>query len=322
MTFPESRQPTPPVTSGHADPVPPGGPGQVPGAYPPPGPAPSSGRGIALFGGIGALVLAAVGGVFLVDWRSATTTSTLESYEPVGTVELVADGDISVRAADDDVVQVEAVARGGLSHPDYTAREEGDQLVVTHECAWFPQFPQCRGGLDVALPAGTDVVVRSSDGEVLATGLAGSLEVGTSNGNVGSSDVTGPQRLSSSNGDLTVRDAGDDVTLETSNGDVLTERVAGTVGTSASNGRITVVDAEDTVTAESSNGDVRIEGFGGDVLAETSNGDVTVVGDGEPVRLVITTGNGSETVEGPTDPDADRTVEIETGNGDSSYLAR
>ena len=62
--------------------------------------------------------------------------------------------------------------------------------------------------------------------------------------------------------------------------------------------------------------------MGGDVYAETSNGRITVYGDEEPVALTIQTSNGDEIIEGPTDPDAERTVEMRSSNGDVAYLSR
>jgi DUF4097 and DUF4098 domain-containing protein YvlB len=67
---------------------------------------------------------------------------------------------------------------------------------------------------------------------------------------------------------------------------------------------------------------VEISAVGGDVYAETSNGRVTVYGDDEPVALTIQTSNGDEIIEGPTDPDAERTVEMRSSNGDVAYLSR
>lgn len=291
-------------------------------AYPPPEPATGSGGQVAaMIGGIGALVLAGVGALFYVDASNARTENSHQSYDPARTVELVADGDVAVRAAEGDV-EVEAIAHIGLTSPVYSTREEGDRLVVTHECRAFLSFPRCEGELDVTLPAGTEVVVRTSNGEVIAAGIAGTLEVGTSNGDVESTGNTGRQTLTSSNGDIVVRDADGDVSVGTSNGDVEAERIDGSLDSETSNGRTSVVDVDGDVVAESSNGRIEIDGFGGNVRATTSNGDVTVTGDDEPVRLTIGTSNGSETVEGPTDSDAARSVEIETSNGDAAYLSR
>jgi hypothetical protein len=46
-----------------------------------------------------------------------------------------------------------------------------------------------------------------------------------------------------------------------------------------------------------------------------------VRGGAEPVRLTIDTSNGSKTIKGATDPNATKTVEIRSSNGDVSYLA-
>ena len=73
--------------------------------------------------------------------------------------------------------------------------------------------------------------------------------------------------------------------------------------------------------ARSSDGSIEVAGVQGDVEATTSNGDATVFGTGEPVALTISTSNGRQTVEAPTDPSAPRTVLIRSYDGHVSYLA-
>lgn len=46
------------------------------------------------------------------------------------------------------------------------------------------------------------------------------------------------------------------------------------------------------------------------------------MGDGWPVAPTIETSNGVEIIKGPTYPDAGRTVEIRSSNGDVAYLDR
>lgn len=280
----------------------------------------SAGKTVALVGGIGALVLAAGAALFYADHSSTHTESSHQSYDPAATVQLVADGDVTVSAAEGDV-EVEAIAHSGLLSPSYSSREESDRLVVTHECRWWPAFlSRCSGELDVTLPAETELVVRTSNGTVIAAGIAGTLDVGTSNGSIESAVNSGSQTLGTSNGAVIVSDAGGDVAVSTSNGRVEAERIGGSLSSGTSNGRIVVSDVAGHVTAETSNGQIDIDGFGGDVHAVTSNGDVSVTGDGEPVRLMVEVQNGAWTFEQPSDPDADRTVQITTNNGDAEYL--
>ena len=280
------------------------GPAPVPSAPAPHEPHRGAvGRALLVTGIVVGLLAVAWGALFLVDRAVASTTTQHETYAAVGTVELVADGDVTVRAADGGDVEVDAIARAGLTSPTYGADEGADRLRVRHECdglRWVPG--QCAGDLAVTLPAGTTLVVRTSNGDVVASG------------------VTGGAELRSSNGDVEVTRAGGGLDAGSSNGDVVVDRAAGDVVATTSNGSIEVTGVEGSLDADTSNGRVDVSGVTGDVRAESSNGDVTVVGDGEPVRLTIETSNGEQTTEGPTDPGADRTVVVRSSNGDVAYL--
>lgn len=269
---------------------------------------------------LGAVVVG-LGGLFLVDLMMSETTTSQRSYDAVGTVELVADGDVTVGVADGGV-EVDAVAHSGMRQPRYAADESANRLEVTHRCGWSIVFPRCSGELDVTLPAGTEVVVRTENGDVVASGVAGDVSLRTSNGKVEASDIAGPLSARSSNGAVTVVNSGSDVEASTSNGEISVEGVDGTVTSDTSNGRITIDTVTGDASASTSNGSVEISGVAGNVYGKTSNGRITVHGDDEPVALTIQTSNGDEIIEGPTDPDAERTVEIRSSNGTVAYLAR
>jgi len=267
------------------------------------------GRALLVIGIVVGLLAVAWGALFLVDRAVASTTTQHETYAAVGTVELVADGDVTVRAVDggstDGTVEVDRIARTGLTSPAYSAEEGADRLAVRHECEGLRWIPgRCAGDLAVTLPAGTTLVVRTSNGDVVASGVAGGAE------------------LRSSNGDVEVTRAGGGLDAGSSNGDVVVDRAVGDVVATTANGSVEVTGVDGSLDADTSNGRVDVSGVTGDVRAESSNGDVTVVGDGEPVRLTIETSNGEQTAEGPSDPDADRTVEIRSSNGDVAYLVR
>jgi DUF4097 and DUF4098 domain-containing protein YvlB len=309
-------------------PVPAAAVGQQPGPYAqdaayPPGPQRRgpTGRVLGTVGALLALAVVGLGGLFLVDLMMSETTTTHRSYAAVDTVELVADGDVTVSAAEGDV-EVDAIAHSGLRGPAYSADESAGRLELTHRCGWSIALPRCSGALDVTLPAGTRVVVRTENGDVVASGLAGDVSLDTSNGHVEAVDISGPLTAGSTNGSVAVSDVRADVEVSTSNGRIEVVDVAGTVTADSGNGDISVDAATGDASATTSNGTVEISAVGGSVHAESSNGDVTVTGDGEPVALTMSTSNGDEIVEGPVDPGAARTVELRSSNGDVSYLDR
>jgi hypothetical protein len=270
-----------------------------------------------------ALALAAIvfGALYLTDLMMSETRTTHRSYDAVDTVELVADGDVTVTAAEGDI-EVDVIAHSGLREPTYSADESARRLELTHRCGWFIALPRCSGELDVELPAGTEVVIRTENGDIVASGLAGDLSLDTSNGDVEATGLTGPLDARSSNGDIDVSDTQADVDASTSNGEISVADVDGTVTADSSNGEITIDSVTGDASADTSNGSVEISGVDGDVYGVSSNGEVTVIGDGEPVALTIDTSNGDQIIEGSTDPNAERTVEIRSSNGDVAYLDR
>jgi DUF4097 and DUF4098 domain-containing protein YvlB len=322
------NQPSPENVPAPADAVGPPGPyaqqgPHAEGAVYPPGPPQrgATGRVLGTVGVVLALVVVAFGALFLVDLMMSDTTTTQRSYDAVDSVELVADGDVTVSAAEGDI-EVDAIAHSGLREPTYSADVSASTLEITHRCGWSIFLPRCSGELDVALPAGTEVVIRTENGDVVASGLAGEVSLSTSNGRVEATDISGPLTADSSNGDVDVTDSGADVETSTSNGEISVVGVDGTVTAGTSNGRITIDSVTGDASAKTSNGSVEVSAVDGNVYAEASNGRVTVIGNGEPVALTLETSNGSETIEGPIDPDAERTVEIHSSNGDVAYLAR
>lgn len=254
------------------------------------------GIGVTL-GSLGALY----GAFWLADLASVSSQTTESTYDAAATVELVADGNVTVTVGDDGSgVEVQWLDRSGLSGPIHDVDEGSDQLVVSSQCTgWLRAM--CRGSLDVQLPAETELVVRTSNGEIFATGVIGGADLVTSNGMITLDTMAGNVRAETSNGHIGARDLDGSLDAETSNGEIDVAGVEGNVDVSTSNGRVHI-------------GDVN-----GDVEARSSNGSITVLGGTEPVALTLETSNGQRVVEGATDPGAERQVYAKTSNGDVAY---
>ncbi|WP_223305240.1 DUF4097 family beta strand repeat-containing protein, partial [Cellulomonas sp. B6] len=268
---------------------------------------------------------------------TATTLTTTESVPAAAVVEVVADGDVTVLATTGDTVEVERRTRALWRTPDTSTEQGDDRVVVHHTCGWR-FIGTCRTSTSVHLPEGTDLVVRTSDGDVEAegavatatvrtssgrvtvVGATGDVEARSSDGSVSVSGAGGEVRARTSSGRVEVVDAGGAVAARSSDGDVLVRDAAGTVEARTSAGRVEVDGAGGTTSARTSDGEVLVAGVEGDVTAVTSSGRVTVHGTGRPVALSISTSSGRQTVDAPTDPGASRTVTIRTSDGDVAYL--
>lgn len=280
----------------------------------------ATGRVLGTAGVVLALVAVGYVALILADLMMSETTTTRESYDAVTTVELVADDDVTVGVAEGDI-EVDVIAHSGLREPRYTENVSANRIELTHRCGgWSIATARCSGELDVTVPAGTEVVVRTENGDVVASGLAGEVSLRSSNGRIEAFDIGGQVTAESSNGDIDVTDTRADVEAVTSNGEISVLDVDGSVTADSSNGRITIDAVTGDVSAGTSNGSVEISAVGGNVDGESSNGHVTMIGDGEPVALTMETSNGDEVVKGPVDPDAERTVELRSSNGEVAYL--
>ena len=272
-----------------------------------PSPAPRSpaARALTWAGGVVGGLMLLVGAYSAVDLLvlgsdDVTTVSSDASYGAARVVELEADGHVTVTTGGDRV-QVARSARSALATPTYRVDESGDRLRVSYRCDWWrPGF--CTTSLDVTVPEGTAVIVRSHDGSVTATALSGPLEI------------------DAADGDPTISDIDGDVTIRTADGRVDVSDVRGDVSLQSADGAVTVAGVSGSVTTRSNDGRTEISEVQGDVDAQAASGDVTVYGTGRPVALDISTADGGQTVEGPVDPTSSTHVRIRVSDGHAAYL--
>lgn len=264
---------------------------------PRPGPAATALRWTG--GVLGAVALVA-GGLRTADHLARTDTTATHSYAAAQSVELVADGDVTVTTGGT-AVEVLARARAGLTPATYAADEAGGRLAIHHECTGVLD-DTCTASLEVRVPEGARVTIRSAAGDVSVTGVAG--------------DVT----VSANTGAVTVTGAGGSVTATTGAGDVEVSRVSGSAEVTTSVGAVIVRDVRGDAVVDAGAGDLDVAGVLGDVRATTSNGRVVVRASGGPVALDIASANGRSTIDAPTDPGASRSVYIRSGNGDVAYV--
>ncbi|MFU8947481.1 DUF4097 family beta strand repeat-containing protein [Mycetocola zhadangensis] len=193
---------------------------------------------------------------------------------------------ITLGPSDDD--QVSVTMRGTYSgtKPRLEVREDDGEVEITGGCprGWFV-FNRCSVRIDIQLPAEVDVESDGQNGGVTATGLAGDLDLSTTNGTLLMKDTSGRLDLETTNGRIELSDVtSTEVAAETTNGAV----------------RMEFADAPNTVSARSTNGEIS----------------VSVPNDGQSYRVDADTTNGRvDTADIRTDPDADRSITARTTNG-------
>jgi hypothetical protein len=251
--------------------------------------------------------------------QSAVSTET-DSFSVGESVTLKVDtlgGRIEVSAGSDNVVMVRAELRD-IRRIDYEAIQSGDEIIVTADQTGSWWFPAGNTAADVyvTVPAGTDLRLDTSNGDILVQG--------TTRGGI----------LNTSNGAIYLEEVRGDFEVTTSNGAIEVNGIVGAASAKTSNGAVTVQDARGEFNLRTSNGAVTFSGEltpGGGNRLVTSNGRIEVELTGTlSVKIDASTSNGQ--IEHPdvailaTETDSDRLVGtigageadlyIETSNGD------
>jgi DUF4097 and DUF4098 domain-containing protein YvlB len=178
---------------------------------------------------------------------------------------------------------VDAQLSGTVRTPSLHVQIAGDTARLSADCGAFVLLT-CDATMRVTVPAGVSVRARSSSGDITATGLTSSFDLGTSSGDITASGGAGSARLSTSSGDVHATALG-----------------AATVDARTSSGSVTVglTVVPEKVSAHSSSGDVRI----------------TVPDGPTAYRVSASTSSGDSSVRVRTDPTSPRRISASTSSG-------
>jgi hypothetical protein len=274
--------PPPPPPAGLIPSVPAPGPGATPPARTP--------SGVRVLWKLFALVLVVPG----IAWGAYNVVTVLAHEERVETSTYPAAGltSIDVHSAAGSVrivgserstIDVRAEISEGLRSTGERQEVVGDQLQLRSSCPSIGS-DWCRVDYEIAVPRGLAISIRANTGRVTVTDTTGTVEIDNDDGTVELIGLSGAIRATTDNGGIRASDlTSSTVGVDTDNGSVSLEFAA----------------APTTVTATTDNGSV----------------EVVVPADGEAYRLVISTDNGGQTAEIPTDPTSPRSITLGTDNG-------
>lgn len=264
-------------------------------------------RGAALLiGGLLGLLFTLIAAVQVAGWTigavERTTTQTIAG--PVKTLTVDAGpGEIRILPSQDGSVRVDTTTKGSLHAPRVRAVKDGTHVMMSGNCPAF-SFGPCDAEIVLHVPVGTAVDVHSSSGDIVASGVGGSLLLDTDSGDVTAVGVTGSVELSTASGDVNLRGGSGRVTLQSQSGDVRAGDVA----------------SEDVV-AETQSGDVDLDFRIAPrmVEARTTSGDVTVaLPDAGSYDVAADTGSGDSRIGVRTDPNSPRVIRASTNSGDAT----
>lgn len=218
-------------------------------------------------------------------------------------------GDVTLLPSSGREVVVDAHAKGTLWMPKLDTAIDGGHVTVRGGCG-VVVFGSCSVSFVVHVPEGTPVSIRTTSGDVTASGLSGPVDLEASSGDVELESLTGGTDARVSSGDIDAHRLGGRVALESTSGDV-----SGTDLTAS------------VVSARASSGDVDIDVASPPrrVSASASSGDVTISvprGNGERYDARVDTSSGDPALGIPDDPLAGRSLSAVTSSGDAAIRYR
>ncbi|TIC84974.1 DUF4097 domain-containing protein [Nocardioides sp. GY 10113] len=264
----------------------------------------------------------------------------VDTPRPIELVAAIRGGRLTVTAAD--VTTTTVRVSGAQAEEVVVERMRGrDGISVV--------APKPRGGLfgsgvaldiDVRVPTGSSLVVRSGSADVATAGelavakvkcgsgdvdiecLTGAAVVTSGSGRVRIGYVGGALKASSGSGSVEVGGAGSAAAISTGSGDVRVGRTAAILSVKTGSGDIEVGEAEDDVAMRTGSGSMVVRtARRGRISGRSGSGDVRLgIPDGTPVWTDITTGgratSGLRPVGAP-EPGADHVeIRVVTGSGD------
>ena len=286
------------------------------------------------------------------DRRDTLMTTPLETrFETTGPITLKVElqqGDVSLRTTGGPSTVVRLVPRGkngAQIAESFTVEARGDAVVVLapkERGAFFSLGKRDAVDVEVDLPEGSTLDVRSGSGDVRGTGRFGDTQAATGSGDIAFDDL-GAAELKSGSGDLTARAVRGELRAKTGSGDIEIEATHAVADLLSGSGDVSLRRAEAPLRAKTGSGDVTIGAsaadvevitgtgdlhlgavHGGEVRARTGTGDVVIgVASGVAAYLDLNTVTGDVKIDlseadGPGDAEAQTSLAVHSGSGDIS----
>jgi DUF4097 and DUF4098 domain-containing protein YvlB len=148
-----------------------------------------------------------------------------KNFSPMGRPEIrVASNNADVRVYASDRKDIEAILHTDrkMSSDIVTDRQFGNrvELEVHVPNQWAASFSQRSVILELEIPLGSDIDIRSGNGSVMVRGAQGNLTIHTDDGNIEARGIGGALRIESGSGDLQVEGTVTAVDLHTRRGNI------------------------------------------------------------------------------------------------------
>src|SRR5262249_14572429 len=136
----------------------------------------------------------------------------------------------------------EEAAKEDLKNVDVQMTQDGDTVRITAKSEGMHLHPNRAAAVELQVPAGSKLDLRTSNGSVKTTGATGDASIHTTNGKI---EVKGGKGK---------------VNLKTTNGSITADSSSGAADLKTTNGTITINSAKATVSAHTTNGSIHFSG--------------------------------------------------------------
>ncbi|MEW1952569.1 DUF4097 family beta strand repeat-containing protein [Terrabacter sp. NPDC080008] len=277
---------------------------------------------------------------------STNLESRFDTTGPVNLKVEVIVGDVTLTAGDSTTttIRLQPHGKNGAELAEkFTVEAHGNDVVVLApkiRDSFFGLGTKGSVDVEVELPSGSAVDVRTGAGDVTASGLLGDVRTTTGSGDLTFHEV-GTAQLKSGSGDITLQSARGEASLKTGSGDVSVGAAGGRLDLVSGSGDISLRRSDAAVKAKTGSGDLFIGAstgdlelvtgtgdvelkavHGGQVRTKTGTGDVTIaVAAGVAAYLDLNTVTGDvdidlEQTAGPGDAEAQAMLSVHSGSGD------
>ncbi len=198
----------------------------------------------------------------------------------------ISDGDVVVHPGDDGTIKVFYIVRkkGIFVNMSREDLEEYVVITVEHDAKllaisvknkstynWRNQYDV---SFEIYAPVQTSCFLKTSDGDIVLSGLNANQKCRTSDGDIRVKKINGKVELVTSDGDIDVSGINGDLIAETSDGDIDAEDIEGALQMVTSDGDIEMKSVVGAISAITSDGDIESIDCSGSMDASTSDGDI------------------------------------------------
>lgn len=269
-----------------------------------------------------------------VLWCADYSDSSEKTFAVHGRPQLIlrnADGLIEITPQAGSTVHVKVTKQIRGAKDDTQAKKEADRIsveleqvgneirVITHwpnEGFNIVHRPSRDVKFEISTPAESDVRAEVSDGELYVTGLHGSQELKTADGNISAKELSGDLRLVASDGDIDLKHSSGKMEIHLADGDLLAENCSGSVRITSGDGSVKLTGFDGEAEISNADGNINIDGILKSMNGKVSDGSMTVkVAPGSVMQSswVLRASDGDITLDLPDDFSAN--VDISASNG-------